>query len=219
MLRNVLDLRPGEARLVAPLMAVALLVIAAQMLTKIAVDAVFVTAFTLEQYSGFIVISSIARAALTFVYGALARSRGLRSGNVALVSVGITTGVLAALLGTRWHPVVYATCVALLIVQVAASEAISVASEAFPARQGKRLVPIVAACSSVGGMAAGLVARLFVERIGTPSLVALAGLLLVGGALLGRVGATRALPRDGALAPVVTRARPPSRRSRSCRWR
>ncbi len=203
VLRKVLDLRPGEARLVAPLMAVALLVIAAQMLTKIAVDSVFVTAFTLEQYSGFIVVSSVARATLTFVYGALARSRGLRSGHVALISVGVVTGVLAALLGTGWHPVVYATCVALLIVQVAASEAVSVASEAFPARQGKRLVPIVAACSSVGGMAAGLVARLFVEQIGTPSLVVIAALLLVGGAFVGRLGAARALPRDGAPAPVV----------------
>ncbi len=209
MLHRVLDLRAGEARLVAPLMAVALLVIAAQMLTKIAVDAVFVTAFTLAQYSGFIVVSSIARAVLTFVYGALARSRGLRSGHVALVSVGVTTGVLAALLGTRWRPVVYATCVALLIVQVAASEAISVASEAFPARQGKRLVPIVAACSSVGGMAAGLVARLFVARIGTQGLVAIAAMLLASGAFVGRRGAARALPRDGAPAPVAVGDRKP----------
>jgi hypothetical protein len=208
LLRKLLDLRAGETRLVAPLMAVAMLVVAAQMLSKIAVDAVFVTSFNLEQISGFIVVAAIARTALTFGYGALARARGLRSGYIALTSVGVITGALAALLGVRWHPVVYATCVSLLIVPVAASEAISAASESFPARQGKRLVPLVAACSSIGGIAAGLVARLFVEQIGTAGLVAIAAALLAGGGLVSRLGASRSALKDGAPAPLVRTSAP-----------
>ncbi len=203
MLRRVLDLRPGEARLVAPLMAVAALVVAAQVLTSIASDAVFVTDFSLEQISGFIVVASVARVALTFGYGSIARSRGARSEQAALVVAGIATAGLGGVLWMRWHPAVYATCVALLIVPVAAQEAVSVASEAFPARQGKRLVPLVAACSSIGGMVAGVVARLLAKSIGTPSLVAIAAALLLGSAVVSRAAIAHGLPQGAAPAPVV----------------
>ena len=207
LLRKVLDLRAGEARLVAPLMAVALLVLAAQMLTQIAADTVFVTAFDLEQLSGFIVVSSVARVGFTFAYGALARSRGARSELVALVSVGGATAALDGLLHVGWPPAVYATCVALLIVPVAASEAVNVAIEAFPARQGKRLVPLVAACSSIGAMAGGAVARLLAKPIGTPSLVGIAAALLVCAALVGRTGRARGARVEPPVAPVAaTRA-------------
>ncbi len=204
VLRKVLDLRPGEARLVAPLMAVALLVLAAQMLATIAAKAVFIPAFSLEQYSEFIIVSSVTQAALTFGYGAVARSRGMRSEHAALVSVALATGVLGALLRVSWHPSLYATCVAVYtMVPVAASEAVSVASEAFPARQGKRLVPLVAGCMSIGTMAGAMVARLFVKRIGTPNLVLIAAALLLCGALVGRLARVHALPREGAPAPVA----------------
>ena len=208
VLRKVLDLRAGEARLVAPLMAVAFLVVAAQMLTMIAAETVFVTTFDLEQLSGFIIVSSIARVALTFAYGALARSRGARSEQIALVSVGVATAVLGALLAVRSPSVLYATCVALLIVPVAAQEAVSVASEAFPARQGKRLVPLVAACQSIGAIAAGTVARLFVKRIGTPSLVGIAAALLVCGAVVGRMAMARGARHDFAPARVTQAGKP-----------
>jgi hypothetical protein len=205
VLGKLLDLRAGEARLVAPLMGVAMMVVAAQVLTTIASEAVFVTDFSLEQLSEFIVVSSVVRVVFTLGYGAMARSRGARSEHIALIGVGLATAGLSAILWAHWHPAVYATCVALLIVPVAASEAVSVAAEAFPARQGKRLVPLVAACSSIGGMIAGLLAKLFAKGIGAPSLVAIAATLLVGSAFAGRRATARGMPHDGAPAPVVAR--------------
>jgi hypothetical protein len=205
----VLDLRPGEARLVAPLMGVALLVLAAQMLATIAAKAVFVTAFNLEQFSEFIIVSSVAQAALTFGYGALARARGMRSEHVALVSVALVTGLLGVLLRVSWHPSLYATCVAVYtLVPVAASEAVSVANESFPARQGKRLVPLVAGCMSIGTMVGAMVDRLFVKRIGTPNLVLIAAALLLCGALVGRLAPVNPTPQDVAPpAPAQTSPR------------
>ncbi len=190
----------------APLMAVAFFVVAAQVLTTIAADTVFVTAFDLEQISGFIVVASIARVAFTFAYGALARSRGARSEQAALVAIGVLTAVLAVLLRFRWPPLVYAICVLLLVVPVAASEAVSVASEAFPARQGKRLVPLVAACSSIGGMVAGIVARIFAKRLGTPSLIGIAAALLVCGVFVQRAAMRRGGRVEHAPSPVTAGA-------------
>jgi hypothetical protein len=207
----VLDLRPGEARLIAPLMVVALLVVAAQVLASISGETIFVTAFSLEQFSEFIVVSSLARVALTFGYGAVARSRGVRSEHAALLTVGVITVVMALVLRFSWRPGLYFTCVALTIVPVAAAEAVSAASEAFPARQGKRLVPLVAGCSSIGAMLAGLVTDVFARRIGTPSLVAIAAVLLLAAALVGRAAMTRGDQPFGAPAPVA--------RSRTDVWR
>ncbi len=181
-------MRPGEGRLVAPSMVVALLVVASQVLAVIVSDTVFVTAFDLGQLSGFIVVAAIARVILTLGYGAVARwahpgpMRGL-----ALGIVGAMTCGLALVLRGSSPTVVYAGCTALLAVPVAAQEAVSVSTEAFPARQGKRLVPLVAASSSIGGMIAGVFARGLSVRMGAPNLLWIAGALLVVAGLVSRV--------------------------------
>ncbi|HTQ45633.1 MAG TPA: hypothetical protein VMI75_22895, partial [Polyangiaceae bacterium] len=190
MLQRVFDVRPGEGRLVAPAMVVALLVVASQVLAVIVSDTVFVTAFDLGQLSGFIVVAAIARVILTLGYGAVARwahAGPLRG--VALGIVGAMTCALALALVQRGSSpaVVYAACTALLAVPVAAQEAVSVSIEAFPARQGKRLVPLVAASSSIGGMIAGVFARGLSVRMGAPNLLWIAGALLVVAALVSRL--------------------------------
>lgn len=172
-------------------MVVALLVVAAQVLAVIASDTVFVTAFDLGQLSGFIVVASVARVVLTLGYGALARWAHLGPAplrGAALGAVGLITGGLAFVLRASSPALVYAACAALLVVPVAASEAVSVSTEAFPARQGKRLVPLVAASSSIGGMIAGAVARELAVRLGAPNLLWIAGALLVVAALVSRSG-------------------------------
>lgn len=191
-------MRPGEGRLVAPAMVVALLVVAAQVLAVIASDTVFVTAFDLGQLSGFIVVSSVARVVLTLGYGALAR--GSHAGalrGAALLVVGGITGALALVLRAPSPALVYAGCAALLVVPVAASEAVSVSTEAFPARQGKRLVPLVAASSSIGGMIAGAFARGLSVRVGAPNLLWIAGALLVVAALVSRMRFVAAESHEG----------------------
>lgn len=170
-------------------MVVALLVVAAQVLVIIASDTVFVTAFDLGQLSGFIMVSSVARVVLTLGYGAAARwSHGGPLRGVTLGLVGIVTGVLAIVLHASSPTLVYAGCTALLVVPVAASEAVSLSTEAFPARQGKRLAPLIAASSSIGGMIAGVFARGLSVRVGAPNLLWMAGALLVVAALASRAG-------------------------------
>jgi hypothetical protein len=197
--------RPGEWRLVAPAMVVALLVVASQLLAQIVLDTVFVTAFDLGQLSGFIVVASVARVVLTLAYGVVARlSHAGPLRGAALAVVGVLTGALALVLRSPSPALLYAGCTALLIVPVAAAEAVSVSTEAFPARQGKRLVPLVAASSSVGGLIAGACARGASVRIGAPNLLWIAGALLVAGALVSRVRtASAADGLDVAAIPVA----------------
>jgi hypothetical protein len=182
----LIDIRAGEGRLVAPIAALGFVVIAAQVLTTIASDTIFVTKFSLGDLSGFIAVTAVTRVLLTFAYGAVARHRGPRVAGALLVTVGAVTATLGDVVRTRSHTTVYAACVTLLIVPVAAAEAVNGMSERFPARQGKRLVPLVAACSTFGGIVAGALAHEVAPRSGTRSLLWLAGALLaVGGVFVG----------------------------------
>lgn len=186
VLGKLFDLRPGEGRLALPAMALALLVFAAQVLATIVSDAVFVTTFDLGGLSGFIVVAAVVRVVATFAYGALARGWGRHSGAAALAAAGIAVAGLGAALDRGGAFLVYAACVALLVVPVAASDAASAAMEAFPARQGKRLVPLVAASSSVGAMLAGVAARALTPRIGTPRVLWVAAGCLLAAAVTTR---------------------------------
>ncbi|HEY8091954.1 MAG TPA: hypothetical protein VIF09_29030, partial [Polyangiaceae bacterium] len=176
------DLRRGEGRLAAPAMALALLVFTAQVLAMIASDAMFVTTFDLGALSGFMVVAALARVALTFAYTAVARGGGARRGAVLLAGAAAVTTALGSALALGSRPAVYASCVALLIVPVAAGDAASAAMETFSTRQGKRLLPLIGAASSLGGLVAGLGARGLTPRIGTPHLLWIVGACLLAAA-------------------------------------
>jgi hypothetical protein len=207
VLSGLLDVRRGEGRLVLPVAALGFVVVSAQVLAVIASDAIFVTTFTLGQLSGFIALASIFRVVLIFGYGAFARRQSSRAAAVLLVLVGAFTAVLGAVVGLRTAAVVYGVCIALLLVPVAAAEAVSEATETFPARQGKRLVPLVGACSTAGGLAGGATAGVLAHRLGVPSLLGLSGGLLALGGLLSAI-----LPERGApLAPRPRASHEPSR--------
>jgi hypothetical protein len=207
VLSGLLDVRRGEGRLVLPVAALGFVVVSAQVLATIASDAIFVTTFTLGQLSGFIALASIARVALIFGYGAFARRQSSRAAAILLVLVGAFTAVLGAVVGLRTAAVVYGVCIALLLVPVAAAEAVSEATETFPARQGKRLVPLVGACSTAGGLAGGAAAGVLAHRFGVPSLLGLSGGLLAMGGLLSAM-----LPERGApLVQTPRRSHEPSR--------
>jgi hypothetical protein len=179
---RLFDLRRGEGRLAAPAMALALLVFTAQVLAMLVSDAVSVTTFDLGVLSGYVVVASIVRVALTFGYTAVARGGGARRGAVLLAGAAAVTTALGAALDVGSVSAVYASCLALLIVPVAAGDAASAAMEAFPARQGKRLLPLIGAASSLGGLLAGIFARGLTPRIGTPHLLWIVGACLLGAA-------------------------------------
>ena len=94
----------------------------------------------------------------------------------------MVTTALGAALAVGSVSAVYASCLALLIVPVAAGDAASAAIEAFPARQGKRLLPLVGAASSMGGCSRASSRAGSRPRIGTPRLLWVVGACLLGAA-------------------------------------
>ncbi len=203
MLRRLLDIRPGEGRLVAPVAALGFVVVGAQVLSVIASDTIFVTAFSLGQLSGFIAFASVVRVLFTFGYGGAAR-RKARRGGVLLALVAAFTAALGVAVRSAPPPIVYGICLGLLLVPVAAAEAVSEATETFPARQGKRLVPLVGACSTLGALVAGASARVLAPRFGAPSLLWVGGALLAVGAGL-VVSLRRHEPRSVGAKPAPVR--------------
>jgi hypothetical protein len=179
LLRDLVDLRPGEARAVLPALALAFLGLGMNGLAQIAADTIFVSAFDLGQLSRFFVVSSVVRVVVTFGFGALARRLrvGRRTGTFDAAAVGTAAATMLAtgLLARSSTPtVLYAVCIAQIVFpSLVPLVAMNAAMDCFHARQAKRLLPLVAAAATVGTIAVGAVAKVVAPRLGTPALLLL----------------------------------------------
>lgn len=206
MALRLLDVREGEWRSVAPALALAFLAVGALTLATIASDTLFVSAFDLGRLSGFYVVTSLLRVAVSLGYGAIAaRSRGVRAetGLIAVTAaIVLASGVLAH--GAP-RAMLYAICVVLtLSPTLLPLVAMNAAMDCFHARQAKRLLPLVAAAATLGAIAVGGVAHVVAVTLGTRALLFLSAALCLAAAPLPSILAARAITGE----PEAKPARP-----------
>ncbi|MFT3766715.1 MAG: cyclic nucleotide-binding domain-containing protein [Minicystis sp.] len=195
---RLLDVREGEWPSVAPALSLAFLAVGAQTLASIAADTLFVSAFDLGRLSGFYVVTSLLRVAVSLGYGAMAdRSRGVRA-ETGLVAVTAAATLAAGLLAHGApRPLLYAICVVLqLLPTLLPLVAMNAAMDCFHARQAKRLLPLVAAAATLGAVAVGAAAQLVAVTLGTPALLFLSALLCLAAVPLPAILSARAIPED-----------------------
>ena len=208
---RLLDVREGEWQSVGPALGLAFLAVGALTLATIASDTLFVSAFDLGRLSGFYVVTSLLRVAISLGYGAVAaRSRGVRA-ETGLIAVTAATLLVSGLFtGAASRPLLYAICVALqLSPTLLPLVAMNAAMDCFHARQAKRLLPLVAAAATLGAIAASGAAHLVAVTLGTRALLFLSAALCLAALPLPSVLASRALADEGAK-PALPAAAPPS---------
>jgi hypothetical protein len=179
---RLFDLRPGEARLLAPALALGVLAVGAAGLAGLASDSLFIAAFSLGQVSSFYAVTALLRVAVALAYAGVAeRASGPRLDVAALVA-GAATMVVTGIVARRSSGApLYVACAA----QAAVSPllplvAMNAAMGCFHSRQAKRLLPLVAASASVGTIAVSAGASLLAASVGTPTLLFVAaGLALL----------------------------------------
>lgn len=199
---RLLDVREGEWPSVLPALALAFLAVGAQTLCAIASDTLFVSAFDLGRLSGFYIVTSILRVAVSLTYGALAeRARGARA-EVALFTLTAAVAVASGLLAHA-RPLLYATCATLqLLPTLLPLVAMNGAMDCFHARQAKRLLPLVAAAATLGAVAVGALAQILAVSLGTPALLFLAAALCAAAAPIPSILRAHALADDDPAPPA-----------------
>src|SRR5437868_4846792 len=132
-LRKVLDVRPGELGAIAPALLFAFATVAMQGLAMVAADTLFVTTFDLGDLSRFVVVSSVIRVVVTLAYGALGkRARGPRADAITVGAAAATMLASGVLAHSSSRAIVYAVCVAqLLVPQLAPLVAMNAAMDCF----------------------------------------------------------------------------------------
>lgn len=178
-LSSLLGVHAGEGGQAAPAAAFALLCVGASSLSGIAADALFVSHFSLGELSRFYLVSSAVRVVMAFGYAELSRRRPGHGRDVAFLLACSASMVASGLLAHGGGDVaIYAACVVqLLLPPFLPLIAFNAAMSCFDVRQAKRLLPLVAAASTVGTIAAAGGARAATAALGVPSLLHVAAVL------------------------------------------
>ena len=207
----LLGLRPVDRPIAGPALAYAFLGVGSMSLAGIAADTLFVSAFDLGAISRFYVVTAATRFAAAAGYAALARwvgggaaraaprapGGGPRLDAALLVATAASTAAAGVLAGGASRSLLYAICVALLVLPPLLPLMIFKAvASSLETRQMKRLLPLVAAAATVGVIAASAAVPLLAEGLGTPGILYAGGLLAALAAPLPGVIAGRAAPGD-----------------------
>lgn len=168
---SLLGVRPGEGRTIAPALLLAFLAVGAMSLSTIAADTLFVSTFSLGQLSRFFVVSSVVRFGVALAYGSLLRRwTGARADAAVIVATAVSLAACALVAGGGPASVYTVALVALLFPPLLPLVAFNAVSGCFHARQAKRLLPLVAAASTVGTIFVGAGASALATAFGTRSL-------------------------------------------------
>ncbi|MEJ7733451.1 MAG: hypothetical protein WKG00_30185 [Polyangiaceae bacterium] len=206
----LVGVRPGEGRTVAPALCLAFLAVGSMSLAAIAADTLFVSTFSLGALSRFFVISSVVRFVAALAYGALlARSPGARVDTALLVACAATLGASALVAGGGPTSVYAVSLVALLLPPLLPLVAFNAITACFHARQAKRLLPLVAAASTLGTIAVGASASALASTLGAQSLFWTSALLALLAVPLPALLARRAQALGATSGPSAS-LRPPA---------
>ena len=178
-LGRLFGLAPGELGPLLPALLVAFACVGANGLSAIAGDALFVSAFSIEDLSRFYVVTALVRVAASLAFASLAQRfiGGTRFDSSVVAATGVSLIGSAAMAGSRSPAVIYAVCVVQLVLPpLLPLIAFNATAGALDARSARRLLPLVAAASTLGSLAAGGLAGLFSHRLGLASLFFGAGL-------------------------------------------
>ncbi len=182
-LARLFGLEPGELSELLPALFVAFACVGANLLSTIAGDALFVSAFSIGALSRFFVVSSIVRVVTSLTFAALAqRFLGRPRFEPAAVAVAGASLLGSAALSTSHSPsVLYLVCMGQLVLPpLLPLIAFNATAGALDARTARRLLPLIAAASTLGSLVAGGAAALLSHRVGLSVLFAgAAGLALV----------------------------------------
>jgi hypothetical protein len=198
LLVRLLDLRPGEGRLLAPALPFAFSCIGVQSCAVIASDSLFVSAFDLGHLSRFYLVSAVFRVVVSLGYGMLSsRASSARSDAVFVAITGASMLLSWAAVRTGGPALLYAVCVLLVLLpSVLPLVAMNAIMDQLDPRQARRLLPLMGAAATAGAIAMGGMAKLVAPRLGTPSLLLVAaGLCLLAAPLplaIARRGRTEA---------------------------
>lgn len=178
-LLSLIDLRRGDGPIAAPAFGVAFLGVGAMSLAAIAADTLFISAFDLGEISKFYVVAAGVRFGAAVAYAGLSRRwAGPRLDVALLLATALSMGIAGALSRGAGAPLLYAICVALLVLPpLLPLITFRSVTSALETRQAKRLLPLVAAAATVGVIAASAAVPTLADLLGTPG-VLYAGVLL-----------------------------------------
>ncbi len=194
LVARLLRLEPEEARRALTLGGLLFALLASYTLAKTARDALFLANLPATVlpfvYLGVGVVTSFV--AIAFERG----TRSLTAWRPLEIAMWIAAGSLAAFslvggFGATWPLVVFYVWVNVYGLILLSQFWIAAQALSHP-REAKRSFAFVGACGIMGGLVAGLVAVPVTATLGIPALIALAGLLLAGGALHLRIATRRA---------------------------
>lgn len=190
----MLDIRPGEGRLLAAALPFAFACVGVQTCAVIASDSLFVSAFDLGHLSRFYLVSGLLRVVVSLGYGMLSsRVSSARSDAGFLALTGASLLLSWGAVGTGLPALLYAVCVLLVLLpSVLPLVAMNTVMDYLDPRQARRLLPLMGAAATAGAMTMGGVANFLAPRLGTPSLLCVAAGLCLAAAPLPLALARRA---------------------------
>jgi hypothetical protein len=180
-------------------LALAFACVGANTLSTVAGDALFVSTFSLGSLSRFLIVAAFIRFASSMVYAVLARRFEHRPWfDVGVLSAtAVMLAVCGALTRSTHHGVLYAVCLAQLVLPpLLPLIAWNACARGLDARSAKKVLPMIAAASTLGAIVCGASAGAVVSKLGRPAVWFLSAIIVgVGAWLLSRLP-TEAGPRS-----------------------
>lgn len=174
LLRRLFDLRKGERAPMMWAMIFALLSVASAIISRAVSDALFLTAYPIEEVADFFIVSNALFIVSSLGYSALVRKVRPVPLNIAIIAFFAVSMILCriALGGHGDSSWLFGICVWLAVVaplqNIVCWNAIT---DNFDSRQARRLFPVISAGSTMGAILAGIGLEPFISNYGIDNLL------------------------------------------------